>query len=87
MSDKEEFVAPIVDRRESKPNVQLRSPFLNTFGSSSENFNKPKRNIPKTVIFALRVYPFRFDLNADANNEGQKFFNDFINEGLKRRNK
>ena len=37
----EDVVTPIVNKRESKPSVQLRSPFLNTFGSSSENTHKP----------------------------------------------
>ena len=31
----EDVVTPVVQKRESKPSVQLKSPFLNTFGSSS----------------------------------------------------
>ena len=60
---------------------------MNTFGSSSEDGDKPKRRIHKTVIFGLQAYPFRFDLNANSDAEGQKIFNDFINEGLQCQNK
>ena len=84
MCNKEQFVTPTIGRREAKPSVQLRSPFVNTFGSSFEDGDKPKRRIYKTVIFELWVYPFRFDLIVDLDAEGQKIFNDFIYKGLKR---
>ena len=87
VTDKKDFVTPTVDKRESKPSVQLRSLFLNTFGSSSEVANKPQRKIMKTVIVGLSAYPFRIDLNADPKVEDQKMFDDFIYEGLKHRNK
>ena len=41
----------------------------------------------KIVIFGLRAYPFRIDLNADPKVKDQKVFDNFIYEGLKRRNK
>ena len=42
MCSKEQFVMPTIDRGETKPSVKLRSPFLNSFGSSSEDDDKPK---------------------------------------------
>ena len=84
MTNKEDFVTPTVDKRESKPSVQLRSPFFNTFESSSKDADKPQRKIMKTIIFS---YPFRIDLSADPKVEDQKMFDDFIYEGLKHRNK
>ena len=78
---------PIVKKREPKPSVQLRSPFLNTFGSSSEDANKAQSKSKKTVIFGLRAYPFRFDLDVDPTVEDQNMFHDFLFEGIKHRNK
>ena len=40
VTDEEDFVTTTVDRRELKPSVQLRSPFLNMFGSSLEDVDK-----------------------------------------------
>ena len=87
ITDNEDFATPTVDKRVSKPSVQLRSPFLNTFGSSSEDATKPIRKIMKIVIFGMRAYLFRLDLNTDLKAEGQKIFDYFINECLKGQNK
>ena len=87
MTDTEDVVTPTVHKRESKPSVHLRSLFHNTFGSSLEDANKQQRQIMKTVIFGLRAYLFRMDLNVDPTVEDQKMFDDFIYEGIKHRNK
>ena len=83
----EVIVTPIINKRESKPSVQLMSLFLNTFGSSSENAYKPQRNTMKIIIFELKAYLFRIDLNAGPTNEAQKMFYGFLFYGLKHRNK
>ena len=70
MTEKEDFITPTVDRRESKHSVQLRSLFLNTFGSFSKYADKPKRKMHKTIIFSTRAYLFKFDLNADPEAKG-----------------
>ena len=41
----------------------------------------------KTVIFGLRAYPFRLDVDAELTDEAQKMSHDFIYEGIKYRNK
>ena len=87
MTNTEDVVTPTVHKRESKPSVQLSSHFLNTFGSYSEDADKPQRKIVKTVIFGLRAYLFKMDLNADLTNKAQKMFDDFIYEGIKHCNK
>ena len=87
VSNKEKFITPTVGRREAKPSVQLRSMFVNIFGSSSKDGDKPKQMIHKTVIFGLPAYSFRFDLNTNLDVKSQNNFNNFINKGLKRRYK
>ena len=77
----------MAEKRESKLSVQLRSFFLNTFWSSSEDADKSQRKIMKTIIFGLRAYPFRLDLDADPTDEDQKMFHEFLFEGIKHRNK
>ena len=77
----------IVNKRQPKASVQLRSSFINTFGSSSDDADKAQIKSMKTVIFGLRTYPFRFDLDADPPVEDQQMFHDFLFEGFKHRNK
>ena len=76
-----------MQKRESKPSVQLRSPFLNTFGSFFEEAHKPKQGMFKTVIFGLRAYPFKLEIDSEPTEEAQQIFNEFISQGLKHRNK
>ena len=76
-----DVVTLIINKRESKPSVQLRSPFLNTFGSSSEDAHKQERKTMKSIIFGLKAYPFRMDLNAGPTDEAQKMFYDFLFDG------
>ena len=73
LSHAEDVVTLVVQKRESKPSVQLRSPFLNTFGSSSAEIDKPKRRMFKTVIFGLRVYPFRLEVDSEPTEEAQRY--------------
>ena len=95
MTGTKDVVTPTVHKRESKPNVQLRShflntfrsPFLNTFRSSSDDVDKLQMKILKTIIFGLRAYLFRMDLNVDPTDEAQTMFDDFIYEGIKHCNK
>ena len=73
-----DVVTPVFQKRESKLSIQLRSLFLNTFGSSSEEAPKPKWEIIKTVIFGLRAYPFRLEVDSEPIEEAQQMFNEFI---------
>ena len=82
----EDVVTLVVQKRESKPSVQLRSPFLNTFRYFSEEATKPKLgNI--IVIFDFRAYPLRLEVDSEPIEEAQQMFNEFISQGLKHRNK
>ena len=83
----EEIVPPVVQKRESKPSVQLSLLFLNTFRSSSKEAHKPKRGMFKIIIFDLRAYPFRLEVDSKLAEEAQQIFNEFISQGLKHRNK
>ena len=71
MTDVVDVFTPIVDKREPKASVQLQSPFINTFESSSDNADKAQIKSMKTVIFSLRAYPFKFNLDANPPVEDQ----------------
>ena len=76
----EEFVTPLAKKRESKPGIQLRSPFLNSFGSSSEKYHE-------NCYIWFEEYPFRLELDTDLYDEAQKVFDEFIYQGFKHGNK
>ena len=41
----------------------------------------------KTIIFGLRAYPFRLEVDSEPTEEAQQIFNEFISQGLKHHNK
>ena len=86
-SDIVDVFTPIVNKRQPKASVQFQSPFINTFKYSSDDADKAQIKSMKTVIFGLRSYPFRFDLDAYLLVEDQQMFHDFLFEGFKYRNK
>ena len=83
----EDVVTLMVNKRESKSSVQMKSHVLNTFGSSFEDAHKLQRKTIKTVIFSLKAYPFRMDIDIGSTDEAQKMFYDFLFDGIKHRNK
>ena len=51
-----------VGKREAKPSVKLRSPFVNTFGSFSKRNDKSNDKAKKPKLSDLHACPFSVDL-------------------------
>ncbi|PON31922.1 hypothetical protein PanWU01x14_365730, partial [Parasponia andersonii] len=71
----------VVSKREPKPRAQLKSPYINIFGSS-KHIQEPKKNyIAKRKVKGL--YPFKTDLLAEADSNMDTKFNSWFEKGLK----
>ncbi|PON75069.1 hypothetical protein PanWU01x14_044210 [Parasponia andersonii] len=76
---------PIVSKREPKPEAQLKSPYINIFGSSEPVQEPKKKCAAKRKVKGL--YPFKTDLLAEVDSNIDTKFNDYFEKGFKLDNK
>ncbi|PON37559.1 hypothetical protein PanWU01x14_319310 [Parasponia andersonii] len=79
------FEMPTSVKRELKLGAQLKSPFVNDFGSSSEPVEKPKKKQEKRKMKDL--FAFFVDLFAEVDRNWENKLIRFINHGVSLKNK
>ena len=82
MDDDDDFVSPVMKKREVKPAYFKKSPFVNEFGSS--DVTEKEKKIGNVV---KGLFPFSRNIGDPVNYDNRTEFDFWIARGLKKKNK